>query len=143
MSKATNITKVHDFLIQHMLSDLIRKTAEQEITDINLTNNSQKQITKTTVDKYITLHYEDLREKSEKTLRDTADELVKNIRRTAVIKDLGVLSLILIPPMYPIGQYLLKILFEGGGSAVEGSMCVVSLFLLSYPILSYFYSLFK
>lgn len=67
MSKATNITKVHDFLIQHMLSDLIRKTAEQEITDINLTNNSQRQITQAAVDKYIALHYEALREKSEKT----------------------------------------------------------------------------
>lgn len=81
--------------------------------------------------------------RAKKNLRDTADELVKNIRRTAVIKDLGVLSLILIPPMYPIGQYLLKILFEGGGCAVEGSMCVVSLILLSYPIVSYFCSLFK
>ena len=142
MSKETSITKVHDFLIQNMLSDLIRKTAEQEIADINLTNNSQRQITKAAVDKYIALHYEDLRKKSEKTLRDTAEELVKDYRRTAVIKDLGGLSLILIPPMYPIGRYLLKILFEGGG-AVEGAMCIVSLLLLSYPIVSYFRSLFK
>ncbi|MBQ3683524.1 MAG: hypothetical protein II922_10710 [Succinimonas sp.] len=142
MSKETSITKVHDFLIQNMLSDLIRKTAEQEIADINLTNNSQRQITKAAVDKYIALHYEDLRKKSEKTLRDTAEELVKDYRRTAVIKDLGVLSLILVPPMYPIGQYLLKILFEGGG-VVEGAMCIVSLLLLSFPIVSYLRSLFK
>lgn len=142
MSKGKSIEKVQDFLIQNMLSDLIRKTAEQEITDINLTNNSQKQITKTDIDKYIALHYEDLREKSEKTLRDTAEELVKDYRRIAVIKDLGVLSLILIPPMYPICQYLLKILFEGSGE-VEGAMCIVSLFLLSFPIVSYFRSLFK
>lgn len=67
---------------------------------------------------------------------------MKDYRRTAVIKDLGVLSLILVPPMYPIGQYLLKILFEGGG-VVEGAMCIVSLLLLSFPIVSYLRSLFK
>lgn len=66
MSKETSITKVHDFLIQNMLSDLIRKTAEQEIADINLTNNSQRQITKAAVDKYIALHYEDLRKRAKK-----------------------------------------------------------------------------
>lgn len=144
MSHRKIVAKVRDFLITELQESLIRKYAEQELQGIrDTTAQGKKRITKDEINEYIQQHYSDLKRKSEQDLEDTARQLVAEHRFLEVLKDLGALSLILVPPMYPLVRHMLTLMNEHPEDLTEISACVISLFLLALPIIGYFRSLFR
>ena len=124
MSKEEDVKRVADFLIE--------------------TNSANKNITKKDIDSYIEANFVTLKNTANKSIQETAAKLVKESNCITVLKDLGILSLILVPPMYPITQFLIKSLKDANDSYIcDASSCIVSLMLLSYPILSYIMKLFS
>lgn len=144
MSKEENIKRVADFLIETIQAKVIRDLAEKNLMDIRKTNSANKNITKTDIDSYIEANFVTLKNTANKSIQETAAKLVKESSCITVLKDLGILSLILVPPMYPIAQFLIKSLKDANDSYIcDTSSCIVSLLLLSYPIVSYIMKLFS
>lgn len=144
MSKEEDVKRVADFLIETIQVKVIRDLAEKNLIDIRKTNSANKNITKKDIDSYIEANFVTLKNTANKSIQETAAKLVKESNCITVLKDLGILSLILVPPMYPITQFLIKSLKDANDSYIcDASSCIVSLMLLSYPILSYIMKLFS
>lgn len=144
MSKEEDVKRVADFLIETIQVKVIRDLAEKNLIDIRKTNSANKNITKKDIDSYIEANFVTLKNTANKSIQETAAKLVKESNCITVLKDLGILSLILVPPMYPISQFLIKSLKDANDSYIcDASLCIVSLLLLSYPIVSYIMKLFS
>lgn len=142
INRKDTLAKISAFLWQKIGTDLIREVAKNELNEIKQLNG-QLPASGAEIDDYIEHHYKDLKSKTAKTIQVLAEKMLAESKAKALLKDLGVMTLLFVAPMYPIGSYLMLLLGNGKQDLGEIGGCIVSLVLLSLPLLAFFISLFQ
>lgn len=146
MNNKKVIARIKSYVTEKEQKSLIRQCAKNELEEIHKANNNSRTITQSEIDNYIDNHYDNLKEKTDVIIDDLVSELTKESRAYDLLKDIGILCLIMIPPMYPICEYITLLVNQSNNLSISDmvniAVAMVSLIILIIPIVGYFASLF-
>lgn len=93
--------------------DTLRQLAEERLREISLSQGKGSQSFRPTeVDRFIYDHFPELQKDTDKILDDLCKEIIPESRLFYLLKQFGILSIFLVPPLYPLGAYITRMWTE-------------------------------
>lgn len=137
------VKQIQDFLWQKIGRQQIREIASSELMDIHLTNGNSVKPTELEIDNYINDHYNDLRKRANSALQATAEKMIAKPKSCNIAQDLGIVTLLLVPPLYPICSYIAVLFSEEKRNWTDIGSSLACCFILIVPLLAYLIATFR
>ena len=140
MSPSAQRKKLKDFLLEktHLYDDIYSDVAKEKFQKI-----SGHLTVIPSLDEYILGHDQEISEQADKVLDELCAKIIPEKEYKYVLKEVGIFSIFLLPPIYPLVRRIIHILEWPPISYGELSVCIVSVLLLLTIIFASAYTVFK
>lgn len=143
VDRGNTVKRIQAFLWQTIGTKQIRDIAISELTNIHLTNGNHSAPSETEINHYIENHYQALRQRADSAIKATAEKMIAGPRYLNLIRDLGIVTLILVTPLYPICSYIAVLFSEDPRNWTDIGTSLACCLLLLVPLVAYLIATFK
>lgn len=132
--------RVRDYLLQQdaYVQNLRRSIAIASLQKKRAALGISSEVTQSDVELYITTHYEEIEKEIFKAVTELVKEAIPNSQIVFILKNIGVLSIFILPPFYPLSSYICELLsqptieYSKIGSAIVSIILLCCIFIASF-----------